>query len=97
LTSLRIATVGLAGVQALWLLAGAMTSAAFDAYVTHVLGPTLQPGDKAQLGGRTDLGLAFETTQSPYSLVQEITELALLRLLRLCQHPSRSSNFRIGS
>jgi transposase len=22
-----------------------MTSAAFDAYVTHVLGPTLQPGD----------------------------------------------------
>jgi transposase len=40
-----VATLGVGGVQAPWLLEGAMTGAAFDTYVTHVLAPTLQPGD----------------------------------------------------
>lgn len=40
-----VACIGLGGVQAPWLLAGAMDGAAFDTYVTQVLGPTLQPGD----------------------------------------------------
>jgi transposase len=40
-----VATIRVGGVQAPWLLAGAMDGAAFDTYVTHVLAPTLQPGD----------------------------------------------------
>lgn len=40
-----VATIGMTGLHAPWLLEGAMTSAAFDAYVTHELAPTLQPGD----------------------------------------------------
>ena len=40
-----LAAIGPTGVQAPWLLEGAMTGVAFEAYVTHVLAPTLQPGD----------------------------------------------------
>jgi transposase len=40
-----VATIGTTGVHAPWLLEGAMTGTAFDAYVTHALAPTLQPGD----------------------------------------------------
>src|SRR4029453_4197467 len=40
-----VAAIGTSGVQAPWLLEGAMTGAAFEAYVTHVLVPMLQPGD----------------------------------------------------
>jgi transposase len=40
-----VAAIGTTGVHAPWLLEGSMTGAAFEAYVTHVLAPTLQPGD----------------------------------------------------
>jgi transposase len=40
-----VAAIGLSGVQAPWLLAGAMDGAAFETYVAQVLAPTLQPGD----------------------------------------------------
>lgn len=40
-----VAAIGMTGLHAPWLLEGAMTGAAFDAYVTHELAPTLQPGD----------------------------------------------------
>ncbi len=40
-----VAAIGATGVQAPWLLEGAMTGAAFEAYVIHVFAPTLQPGD----------------------------------------------------
>lgn len=40
-----VACIGLNGVQAPWLLEGAMDGPAFDTYVAQVLAPTLQPGD----------------------------------------------------
>jgi transposase len=40
-----VACIGLNGVQAPWLLQGAMNGAAFATYVTEVLAPTLQAGD----------------------------------------------------
>ena len=40
-----VACIGLGGVQAPWLLEGAMDGSAFTTYVTEVLAPTLQPGD----------------------------------------------------
>jgi transposase len=40
-----VATIGMTGVYAPWLLEGAMTSAAFEAYVIHVLCATLQKDD----------------------------------------------------
>jgi transposase len=40
-----VACIGMVGVQAPWLLAGAMDGPAFATYVAEVLGPTLQPGD----------------------------------------------------
>jgi transposase len=40
-----VACIGLGGVQAPWLLAGAMDGPAFATYVTAVLAPTLRPGD----------------------------------------------------
>ncbi len=40
-----VAAISPAGVQAPWLLEGAMNGAAFEVYVTHVLAPLLQPGD----------------------------------------------------
>ncbi len=40
-----VACIGLDGVQAPWLLEGAMDGPAFATYVTEVLAPTLQPGD----------------------------------------------------
>ena len=40
-----VACIGRGGVQAPWLLEGAMDGTAFDTYVAQVLAPTLQPGD----------------------------------------------------
>jgi transposase len=40
-----MATLGWEGITAPWVLAGAMTSAAFVAYTRHVLAPTLCAGD----------------------------------------------------
>jgi transposase len=40
-----VADLGLDGVRAPWFLEGAMTSNAFEAYVEHVLAPTLKPGE----------------------------------------------------
>lgn len=40
-----VAGLSLAGLRAPWTLEGAITSAAFEAYVRAVLAPTLQPGD----------------------------------------------------
>jgi len=40
-----VAALSWSGVQAPWLLEGAMDSAAFEVYVQHVLAPTLQRGD----------------------------------------------------
>ncbi len=40
-----LACLGLGGVQAPWLLEGAMDGPAFATYITEVLAPTLQPGD----------------------------------------------------
>jgi transposase len=40
-----VACIGLDGVQAPWLLEGAMDGTAFGSYVAQVLAPTLQPGD----------------------------------------------------
>jgi transposase len=38
-----IASLGWGGVQAPWMLEGAMTGAAFETYVEHILAPTLRP------------------------------------------------------
>ena len=38
-----IASLGWDGVQAPWILEGAMTGAAFETYVEHILAPTLRP------------------------------------------------------
>jgi transposase len=40
-----IASLGWDGVQAPWMLEGAMTGAAFATYVEHILAPTLRPGE----------------------------------------------------
>jgi transposase len=40
-----LASLGWGGVQAPWLMEGAMTGAAFETYVEHVLAPTLQRGE----------------------------------------------------
>lgn len=40
-----VAALGLTEVTATWVLEEAMTGAAFEVYVTHVLAPTLQRGD----------------------------------------------------
>lgn len=40
-----IAALGAGGVQAPWVLEGAMTGAAFETYVEGVLAPTLRPGE----------------------------------------------------
>jgi len=40
-----VALLGWSGVQAPWLLEGAMDRAAFDVYVQHILVPTLRRGD----------------------------------------------------
>jgi len=40
-----LATIGLTGVFAPWMLEGAVDGAAFEVYVREVLGPTLVPGD----------------------------------------------------
>lgn len=40
-----VAALGWSGVQAPWLLDGAMDSAAFEVYTEHVLAPTLRRGD----------------------------------------------------
>lgn len=40
-----VAALTLQGVQAPWLLEGSMNGPAFEAYVQHVLAPTLRPGD----------------------------------------------------
>jgi transposase len=40
-----VATLGWQGITAPWVLEGAMTSAAFAAYASHVLAPTLRAGD----------------------------------------------------
>ena len=40
-----VATLGWEGITAPWVLAGAMTSAAFVAYTSQVLAPTLRAGD----------------------------------------------------
>ncbi len=40
-----IAALGWDGVQAPWILKGAMDGAAFEVYIAHVLVPTLQAGD----------------------------------------------------
>jgi transposase len=40
-----VATIGLHGLQAPWLLKGALDGVAFVAYVTEALAPTLQAGD----------------------------------------------------
>jgi hypothetical protein len=40
-----VAAIGLGGVQAPWLFAGAMNRLAFDTYLERVLAPTLRPGD----------------------------------------------------
>lgn len=41
-----VATLGWSGVQAPWVLEGAMNTLAFETYVEHVLAPTLQPDDR---------------------------------------------------
>ncbi len=40
-----VAALSLAGIQAPWILEGAMDGTAFDVYVKQVLVPTLRPGD----------------------------------------------------
>ena len=40
-----VATLGLSGIKAPWVLEGAMNGAAFAAYAQHELGPSLQDGD----------------------------------------------------
>ena len=40
-----VAAVGLGGVQAPWLLEGAMNAVSFETYVEQILAPTLQVGD----------------------------------------------------
>lgn len=40
-----VAALTLGGVQAPWVLEGSMNGPAFEAYVQHVLAPTLRPGD----------------------------------------------------
>ena len=40
-----VADLGLDGVRAPWFLEGAMTGAAFETYVEHILAPTLKPGE----------------------------------------------------
>ena len=41
-----LATLGLAGISAPLILPGAITGAIFETYVSDLLGPTLQPGDR---------------------------------------------------
>lgn len=40
-----VSTIGVRGLQAPWLLKGALNGDAFEAYVTYVLAPILRPGD----------------------------------------------------
>jgi transposase len=40
-----VAAVGLEGVQAPWLVEGAMNTVGFETYVEQILAPTLRPGD----------------------------------------------------
>lgn len=40
-----VATLGITGIEAPWMLEGSLDQAAFLTYVEHVLVPTLQPGD----------------------------------------------------
>lgn len=44
-----VAALSLAGVSAPWVIEGAMDQTAFEAYIHHVLRPTLQPGDMVVL------------------------------------------------
>ncbi len=44
-TTTMIAAVGRNGPQAPWVFSGALDGDVFETYVTHVLAPTLQPGD----------------------------------------------------
>jgi transposase len=62
-----LAAVGVQGLQAPWILEGAMDGAAFEVYIEQVLVPTLRPGDIVLMDN-----LSFHTAPCIRTLIESV-------------------------